>query len=235
MGEFDVSVALSDFLADPTRTTLELPPMSAEERKRTKALVDKYPELQSESFGFGAERQLHLFKRKLDSSSGQGDTECSTNVSTEATESCSSTSSPQPASQDAGTTQAVPYVSVRNTFVHYETPSVDERTVQSMPHGMFGKCMMAEMVKKRDSDASPLAESKAESQESNADKGLAFSPGTLVCVEGLVKAPAFNGRTAVVQGWDDATSRYRILMDSSSGSQQAMVKEDNLRLVLPCP
>merc|ERR1719424_2660549 len=71
--------------------------------------------------------------------------------------------------------------------------------------------------------------------EAEADQRWALSIGALVVVEGLEKCPAFNGRSAVVQGWDEATSRSNILLACPEGSQQAKIKEENMRVVLPCP
>merc|ERR1712217_422968 len=35
-------------------------------------------------------------------------------------------------------------VQVKNTFIHFNSELGDNRTVQSMPHGMFKKCMLEE-------------------------------------------------------------------------------------------
>lgn len=59
---FEAASALATFLANPVQMTLELPPMSAAQRREVKQLAAQYPELRCESYGFGAERQLHLFK-----------------------------------------------------------------------------------------------------------------------------------------------------------------------------
>jgi len=59
---FDVEAAIGAFLADPQRSTLELPHMSTEDRKRARRLAERHAELTCESFGFGADRQLHIFK-----------------------------------------------------------------------------------------------------------------------------------------------------------------------------
>merc|ERR1712139_454653 len=89
--------------------------------------------------------------------------------------------------------------------------------------------------------AVPSSEPEAEPMLSSTDDeaepvaALTLSPGALVVVEGLVKVPAFNGRSAVIQGFDEETGRYNILIASSSGCQQAKVREENLRVILPCP
>jgi hypothetical protein len=60
--EPDLEALVAAFLADECRATLELPRMSAGQRKQAKRLVEQHPGLRCESFGFGQERQLHLFK-----------------------------------------------------------------------------------------------------------------------------------------------------------------------------
>jgi hypothetical protein len=200
--------------------------MTTGQRKKAKALVENYPEIKCESFGFGAERQLHLFKVETDTNKRVDSSDCSTG-------SYSGNGSPQSINRDREVESMQPFVNVRNTFINLETTSIDERTVQSMPHGMFGKCMLAEMSQ-NDCVGKSIVEEKTLSSEVTLDK-IAFSVGTLVIVDGLVKAPAFNGLTAVVQGFDEASERYRILIGSNGRSQQAMVKEENLKLVLPCP
>jgi hypothetical protein len=257
MTDFDATVAIIEFLADESRSALELPHMTTGQRKKTKMLVDKYPELRCESFGFGAERQLHLFKIEEDSATQQpllknsracqstkevcDSPDRSTTTSTDVSDtSCSSNASPRSTSNDREFESAkpIPFVNVRNTFIHYDSTSMDERIVQSLPHGMFGKCMLAEMSQRCNADSDLPIEQTFPSNVALGNKGLTFGVGTLVFVEGLVKAPTFNGLTAVVEGWDEGSGRYKILIVSNDGrgaAQKAMVKEENLRIILPCP
>lgn len=236
MTDFDVMAAITEFLADRSRITLELPPMSTAGRKKAKEIVDRHPELRCESFGFGAERQLHVFKTEAGARTEISALGCQgTNVHEGSPSSSNASSRSHNLDKEVESAESQTFANVRNTFIHFESVSMDERTVQSMPHGMFGKFMTAEISQKHSMD------NKLGIEESNVDLGekqLAFTAGALVVVEGLVKAPTFNGLTAVVQGWDEASERYRILIgsiDGSSGSQQAMVKEENLKFVLPCP
>jgi len=220
-----------------------------------------------ESFGFGADRQLHLFKNpagkpgqeELQSSLCQGSLdqlsveqhtnqrpsspECSTTASGESIKG-SGPSSPAANRQEAElpVMQGLPVVHVRNTFINLESDSesMDQRMVQSMPHGMFGQCI-AQARQRAAADKVPSTEDTApptQAMDALTEPGSAFSPGALVIVEGLSKMPAFNGLSAVVQSWDVASERYNILIVSAAvqgGCQQAKVKEGNLRLVLPCP
>jgi len=294
MAGFDVVVAIDAFLADPLCTTLELPHMTSAERKVAKTEVEQHSNLRCESYGFGTERQLHLFKLSapkveegvtvhnpdvkslpmhtvnvkntfiddwLESEpeplifrSLQGPLQlvfaktsdsqplrctspcCSTSASGElsvkdgSTGDCTPESSCREIEMPFTQGQPVTSVPVRNTFIHFEKAPRDERIAQSMPHGMFKQCLEDEVA------LGLLCSTLA--TEANLAQCRTFEPGTLVVVEGLVKLPAFNGLSAVVQNWDEASGRYNILIVPNSVQgvcQQAKVKETNLRFMLPCP
>lgn len=220
MAPLDLANAIAEFRADDQSGSLVLPHMTTGQRKQAKKLLEQFPDLRCESFGFGQDRQLHLFK------------------------------------QDAPTVQRLTQqdIQVRNTFVHIADTPGDERVVQSMPHGMFRQCVLTETCCKDmaidaavpTSDGAgqvfePEAEPTATCQDFVAQPPLQkperqFGPGALVVVDGLSKCPAFNGLSAVVQGWDEPTGRYSIMLVNGTGvCQQAKVKEDNLRLLLTCP
>jgi hypothetical protein len=59
---FDVEAVIEAFVADLSQVSLKLPHMTTGQRKQARKIADQRPELICESFGFGAERQLHLFK-----------------------------------------------------------------------------------------------------------------------------------------------------------------------------
>jgi len=248
----DVDAMIAEFLANAACSSLKLEHMTTGQRKNLKKLVaEDYPALRCESFGFGQERQLHLFKKSVveaeespattadvsPSSQGKLDVVDSPGCSTAA-----SGNSPS-GSPTVSHLQSVE-LQVRNTFIHMENPPVDKRAVQSMPHGMFRQCLL-EAVKAKLEDEIPefpstpssvSSEPGIEQMTAHAQQHASpFSIGSLVVVEGLVKLPAFNGRSAVVEGFNDATGRYDIVLASTAGSQHAKIKEENLRLVLPCP
>lgn len=229
MSAIDIANTIGEFAADPLRVSLELPHMTTGQRKHTKKLLEEYPELQCESYGFGGERKLHVFKKGAVKVKQEED--CEALVS-----SVGLSMLPQEQSE----------MQVRNTFIHFGSASnVDGRVVKSMPHGMFKQCLLTEKssaVAGHDTPTttgydtpSTVSEPDVDPLETLAGHSLPLNVGTLVVVEGLVKAPAFNGHSAVVQGWDEATGRYSILLASSGGCQQAKIKEENLRVVLPCP
>lgn len=145
-------------------------------------------------------------------------------------------------------------IEVRNTFIHFEGQAcADERAVRSMPHGMFKQCILSEasqgghftptttsgsgshtptVTSEQEQELESVPGTIEESQEENC---LQLSIGSLAIIEGLVKVPEFNGCSAVVQGWDEGTQRYDVLLAAPGGCQHAKIKEENLRVVLPCP
>merc|ERR1719373_328167 len=58
----DVETLVDEFLADPERSFLELPRMTTGQRKQARRIAEQHPRLKCESFGFAADRRLHLFK-----------------------------------------------------------------------------------------------------------------------------------------------------------------------------
>jgi len=199
--------AIEEFLADSSRHSFELPHMTTGQRKNARKLAEQHPEIKCESYGFGQDRQLHLFKRKPASpqaTPAHNSTLCATpafsvkntfidDFSGEepepiifrsmpaplnkqllealAADSCSK-SVDSPASSDdvstagsngeevASTSESSSPLSladwqlpdladdiqVRNTFIHIEDSSADERVIKSMPHGMFGQCLVQEQL-----------------------------------------------------------------------------------------
>lgn len=244
-----VASAIFEFLADPVATSCMLPKMTAAQRKSMKKLIQQHPEIRSESYGFGEDRQLYLFKcvedsnvqpltpaslAKMEESRGLPLTRlpCS---------GCSSNSTAAPSETSSEHNQEVS-LPTRNTFIHFEdTEFVDERAIQSMPRNMFRNSMYAERLQraaKQPSGADNVEQARScpVIPEAEPKEQAPLTLGALVVVNGLVKCPAFNGQSAIVQGWDEATGRFDILIacpGAEGGFQQAKVKEENLRMVLP--
>lgn len=64
-GVVDLQAMMEEFRLDAERTSLELPKtLSADQRKEARRLADQFPELKCESYGYGEERRLHVFKRQ---------------------------------------------------------------------------------------------------------------------------------------------------------------------------
>jgi len=230
MVALDIENTIAEFLADSSRSSLNLAHMTTGQRKNVKKLVAQYPDLRCESYGFGAERELHLFKKGADEDAQK--------------ENAAVVKSINAVVKDLQPVE----LQVRNTFIHIESTNVDNRAVQSMPHGMFRQCILSEAAQKDSAEddatcipdfpttpSSVSSEPEMEPIVEPSSQPLLFSIGALVVVEGLMKRPDFNGRSAVVQGWDKAAGRYDIVLASPTGCQQAKIKEENLRMVLPCP
>lgn len=233
--DFDVEAALSAFLADTNETELQLPALDTEQRKKAKKLAEEYPEIKCESYGFGPERRLHLFKQgvaktkesdsKKESLTGQFASEGSTAVSGVTS---SEEKQDSPAS-DEGAAMALPTpgYQIRNTFIHINegpgTDVVDQRAVQSMPHGMFSQCLQEEKenapspIIGSDSGSTKEITEPARTLPAEAPKEM-FAPGTEVVIEGLTKYPGFNGLHGTVQSLDQETGRYNVQLSSADGS-----------------
>mmetsp|Transcript_34894 Transcript_34894/g.96303 ORF Transcript_34894/g.96303 Transcript_34894/m.96303 type:complete len:462 (+) Transcript_34894:77-1462(+) len=194
----DAERAISEFLADPSRVSLKLPPMSAKQRKQAKTVADKHPELRCGSYGFGAERQLHLFKATTvfgaasplcqepsamlakrspgdDQVSSRCKGECAlghlrvdmsplaemtaaaareASLDRSTTASASGSEGASPYEESSSSSPRYVHLSpaplqVKNTFVHFQGASADERAVQSMPHGMFRHNLLTEAMEGR--------------------------------------------------------------------------------------
>lgn len=333
---FDVDSSIVEFMNDAARTTLELPAMAAAQRKLAKAVVDRYPELSSESYGLGADRCLHIFKPKAgnltgsptsspvsvkntfidDWISGEGEErgeapafrslpvqlpkatfeqngqafgKSSASLATQATPPKASAAplvlptkgpekvllSTSPArakvgkqldlspigesspkwpkensflptntvasfasmAQPAGTAERnLPTLlsgcQVRNTFIHIDAgDDSDERSTQSMPHGMFRQCFEEEAARRSHEASMKATVSATVPSASRALEPEVFIPGMLVVIQGLTKLPAFNGKTGIIESHDAETGRYSISLTSSVPGcpRHAKVKADNLK------
>lgn len=242
-----VAAAIFQFLADPVSTSCTLPKMTAGQRKSMKKLIQEHPEIRCESYGFGEDRQMYLFKTVE-----EGNVQPLTPASLAKMEACgglpltriagsgcssNSTTAPSETSSEHNQEVSLP---TRNTFIHFEdTEFVDDRAIQSMPRNMFRNSMYAERLQQEARNAAHDVEQPPACPmipEAEPTKQAPLTLGALVVVDGLVKCPAFNGQSAIVQGFDEETGRFDILIacpGAEGGFQQAKVKEENLRMVLP--
>lgn len=131
---------------------------------------------------------------------------------------------------------------VRNTFIHIDTMSPDDRSVQSMPHDMFRQCLQEEMTHIDGAgttcDGQDNADVSAVTQHAPQQDALphtceasdVFKPGTQVIIQGLTKIPAFNGQSGIVERLDEATGRYSVKLTTGGPGipKFAKVKADNL-------
>jgi len=100
-------------------------------------------------------------------------------------------------------------VSVKNTFIDdwidADNSPADERIVQSMPHNMFGQCLSAQLSgysppQKNGNDLADLTTSNKDAAcevshlvGGTLEEEELIALGTEVVIDGLVKAPSFNG------------------------------------------
>jgi hypothetical protein len=208
-GTFELELLIDSLLHDAGSFSLELPScLTPEQRKCARLVVDKHPELKCESYGFGSDRRLHVFKKSA--------TTC---------------------------------VRVKNTFVdgweHIdgENDRCDAIIFRSVPgnlrkHAQLrfggsagdGRLELPPLCSATSRPVSP--EGRPEPPPFPPGSFEAFPLGALVVIQGLVKAPAFNGHVGVAHSLDAETGRYDVLLASqSSGRQWAKVKYENLRLV----
>lgn len=304
--EVNVQALIDAFLADEASTELELPrSLTAEQRSQAKKLAQANSELKCESYGFGEERRLHLFKKNtqdrvivkngfIDDWEGAEGKEPAMFRSVPAgmpenllertlqrclngkldlkelathAESVGSGSprSPYPIKSEDQPFGNSPASSgqelgpmpdgfkVRNTFIHIESVPVVERIVQSMPHGMFSKCLQEELNAQAPVDSVGASESAAAAPAAPAMPPPApvtapevpgsfaegdLVPGTEVVIQGLVKLPDFNGLAGVVQSLDPESGRYDVLLDGPAGTcgwRWVKVKGENCRPRMPPP
>jgi hypothetical protein len=278
----NIQAIIDEFAADPLRSSMELPHMTTGQRKTTKQLLESHPELKCQSFGFGPDRKLHLFKvesaqaqeacvsdaaeteakvlmvsdaaeteaKEIETVAGDSHDDglpansvqcvmdgpvCKLDLasirdaasrasafgeaflddSTIAPSSCASDGSP------ASTFRGMPpwfrlppglELEVQNTFIHFKKPQIDQRIVQSMPHCMFQKCLLAEI-------------------SSGHEKTDRCCIGAEVTIMGLSKLPAFNGLRGTVQSLDEQSGRYIILLAAPvSGHKTVKVKRENFHV-----
>jgi hypothetical protein len=230
-----VASAVSAFLVDPAITSLQLPHMTSNQRKSLKKHIQQHPEIRCESYGFGEDRQLYLFKTCADQGCLAGTALAEMLGRSSSPE--GSTATPSDASSDhSSELPSTAAMQVRNTFIHFEDNEyVDNRAVQSMPRNMFRHCVEVEAEQQENVMRATQAKPGKSAHPVESADAQDLTSGALVIVDGLVKLPAFNGNSAIVQGWDAAAGRYDILIANPSaagGFQQAKIKRENLRLVL---
>jgi hypothetical protein len=141
--EFDFDAALATFLADTAQTSLELPRMSTGQRKHAKKVASLYEELTCVSYGFGQERQLHLFKQTKVDDSAVAEVE---NV----------------AAKEQSSDQGLKDVTVKNTFIDdwcvdaAAEPVVFRSIPARLSSGGVESCLLGAH---RDLDLTPIKES----------------------------------------------------------------------------
>jgi len=280
-GSFDLETAIANLICGADSNSIELPScLTPEQRKQARLVADQHPELKCESYGFGADRRLHVFKRSATTCVRVKNTFvegwASNDVDDDGRDAIIFRSMPVNLREHAQLCSAgrggdgkleLPPLSLytksfqerrlqRGDSTSSGSTSVlqdifsegEEVTPESRPDSpMPDTCLEGEATpdifsEGEDLPASPLhrISTEAEVPLSSRPEPPAFPPGnfdqfalgTMVVIQGLVRAPAFNGRIGVIHALDPKTYRYDVLLASPSGGQQwTKVKYANLRPV----
>jgi len=247
-GSFDLGSAIAGLLFDEGCNSLELPTgLTAEQRKQARLVADQHPELKCESYGFGADRQLHVFKKSA--------TTCIRVKNTFVDGWAASTGDENAGDQiifrsvpvnlchhplysrgkaGDGKLELPPLCTKASRWVALECrqeaalilDDVATITSERLKQKEAGSpCVLADAasgVLKERTEEHPLAPPGIFNQ---------LPLGALVVIQGLIKAPAFNSCVGVVHSVDAKTGRYDVFLTSPSGCGRhwAKVKYENLR------
>lgn len=228
---FDVDEVIAGFQADPNCASLELPRLlSAEQRKHVKKVAEGYPGVKCESFGMGNDRQLHLFK----SINEEAALECSPHrVSVKNTFIDDWVNAGAPA--NARNVQSMPH----NMFGQCLYAELSEQAESPADDKEEAADNTSTHSSENGSRLGRWADQEVEEGRTDSTKATMSQPtclpsapfqlfplGAEVVIDGLVKAPMFNGAAGVVQSWDAETGRYNVLL---AGQRWAKIKGENLR------
>jgi len=252
-GSFDLGAAIAGLLFDAGCNSLELPiGLTAEQRKEARLVADQHPELKCESYGFGADRRLHVFKKSATTCIRVKNTFVDGWAAIEGDENASDQiifrsvpvnlcSHPLYSGGNAGDgkLELPPLCTKASRWVtpecRHEVALIldDVATITSeelkqkeagSPCGLDDAALVASGDWKEKKEEHPLVPPGIFDQ---------LPLGTLVVIQGLIRAPAFNGCVGVVHSVDAKTGRYDVLLTSPSGcrEQWAKVKYENMRRV----
>lgn len=213
---FNVEAFIECFLAADCNA-VELPShISPEQRREVKKIASQHEGLCCESFGFGAERRLHLFKQKGDGSSRAVGLSIVT---------VKNTFIDDWLHKDIDEEESEPVifrslpVSLNNRKAH----DCDERVILSPSDASLSLEASSELEEIRGA-------TDMESGLTTPPEELRFMPGSEVAIYGLKQAPHFNGMTGTVKSFDPETGRYSVLLavSDSNGKNSAKIKPGNL-------
>lgn len=211
---FDLEAAIRAFAQDSDASaTLELPAtLTTEQRKEAKTIVEQYPDLKCESYGWKQDRRLHVFKKSSEvkvkntfidgwadeAKSGEHPVFRSVpssmqqmlprNLLERTLQRCLEHEPGPESSPSSSSAVELPPLpegfQIRNTFIHIESVPTVERIIQSMPHGMFRQCLEEELT----------------AQETQGETGSQTARSEPTATERTEGSPS---STAVVSAYDD--------------------------------
>lgn len=229
---FDVEEVIAGFQADPNCASLELPRLlSADQRKQVKKVAEGYPGVKCESFGMGNDRQLHLFK----SINEEAALECSPHRVSVKNTFIDDWVNAEGAPANARNVQSMPH----NMFgqclyaelseqAEFPTDDKEEAADTTSTHSSETGSRRGRWADQEVEDGSADSTKATLSLSTGVPAApyQLFPLGAEVVIDGLVKAPMFNGAAGVVQSWDAETGRYNVLL---AGQRWAKIKGENLR------
>mmetsp|Transcript_37375 Transcript_37375/g.108051 ORF Transcript_37375/g.108051 Transcript_37375/m.108051 type:complete len:341 (+) Transcript_37375:47-1069(+) len=248
-GLAELSASIAEFAADTSRSELELPRgMSAEERKQAKLIVDQHQGLKCESYGFGSERRLHVFKDRVRVKNTFID-----DWVANPTEAPHCRSLP-PGIQLCGASSlrlrkreedcvALSPIAALSPVVEASPGGGGAAAARPSRTGADFSFGLPDMPEGAHFMAGPAQEPKVAALASPLAQASETSPlpvGTEVVVDGLSKLPAFNGQSGVVRAYDAETGRYTVVLDQpvavgATMHRNAKVRIENLRGKMPPP
>jgi len=314
---FDLEAAIANLLSDDGSRSLELPSnLTPEQRNQGKLIAGQFPELKCESYGFGADRRLHIFKKNattcvrvrntfVEGWAAFDDEENESNAiifrsepgnlweraalysarhhrggKLELPPLCKRPSRPVtpemrpepvqkiedpdteyyeivlPGGEKLGVDLDIDSLQVWNIGVSGMIPTwnmehpqtqveegdviIEVNHIKNNIEAVVGEIRKSSEMKLSLQHHKFVKEVPALPLHPAVPPGRfdTFSIGAMVVIQGLVRAPAFNGRVGVVHSLDSETGRYDVLLACPSSAveskpQWTKVKYENLRLAAP--
>lgn len=256
--ELDLEAVITWFAGDDSCMSHALPTsLSAEQRQYSKQIAKRFPNLDCESYGFGAERQLHLFKKRA-----HGFRTRVKNTFIDAwVEAAEHNSSSTPLARSLPSDLR----NIAETFVVPITPKLRPSLLGSLSNPLgegehelmcstpspclspkYLGCSEAPSLIIQSSQPKPRCEPPLIDADAFGFAPTAPPPmspgnvavlpaGTAVEIDGLLRRPDFNGAAGIVMSWDATMRRYNILLEGGEVQRQVKAKRENLRLRTPPP
>jgi len=250
-GSFDVEAAIADLLIDAGCHSLELPTyLSPQQRSQAKLLAGQHSELKCESYGFGSDRRLHVFKKSATTCIRVKNTFVDGwNGDENESDAIIFRSMPGNMPGQRRCEEHAPLYSVERAGRQLELSPLCTKPAassarsrpDSLPQGIDEPATPSTAPSSSPTGlarpASPHSSVRSVEETPLVPPGVfnTVSSGTMVVIQGLVKAPAFNGRLGKVHSFNAEDGRYDVLLANPPADKAltrwAKVKYENLKLV----